>query len=170
MTQSSPVAAASFTLFERYSNILQNTGDFASNVQGCTREHLLWMCETAQAQGSTWPIDKLSRWLGFVQGVLTMNGLLSVETERDFSRPLFHAAYAAQGVSTPPTVGPQEKNTLTLSADDVHLVYEILMDSDYQEEIGDTQNHPNAWALDYVHDAALRAELDARAATLGIGQ
>lgn len=34
--------------------------------------------------------DKANRWLGFVQGVLTVADLIQVDSERDFTRPLFH--------------------------------------------------------------------------------
>lgn len=32
---------------------------------------------------------KYSRWLGFIQGVLVANGLITVEEERNLTRPLF---------------------------------------------------------------------------------
>ena len=51
----------------------------------------------------TWPLDKTSRWLGYVQGVMAAEGMPSVREERDFSRPMFHAAYAAAGVALPAT-------------------------------------------------------------------
>ncbi len=35
------------------------------------------------------PIVKISRWLGYVQGVLIERGLTTVEAERDWTRPLF---------------------------------------------------------------------------------
>ena len=34
---------------------------------------------------------KANRWLGFVQGILIAGGLTTVQVERDFTRPLFHA-------------------------------------------------------------------------------
>jgi hypothetical protein len=47
------------------------------------------------------PIDKLSRWLGYVQGVIIERGLSSVEEERNFSRPLFHEAYKNENIEIP---------------------------------------------------------------------
>lgn len=35
------------------------------------------------------PLVKLSRWLGYVQGVLIERGATTVEAERDWTRPLF---------------------------------------------------------------------------------
>lgn len=48
--------------------------------------------------------DKQSRWLGFIQGVLTVYDLLDVEKERDFSRPLFHKAYEGMGLKKPKSI------------------------------------------------------------------
>lgn len=35
------------------------------------------------------PLNKLNRWLGYIQGCLIWEGLTTVEAERDFTRPLF---------------------------------------------------------------------------------
>jgi len=101
-----PVARASVVLFARYQAVLADAADFPSAADGCTRAHLLWMCTTATEQAPSWPDDKTSRWLGFVQGVMTMQGLLTVAGEREFSRPLFHAAYAEQGNVAPASMAP----------------------------------------------------------------
>ena len=50
----------------------------------------------------SYPIDKLNRWLGFIQGYLIFNKLTTVDNERDFSRPLFHEAYKTEGIIIPP--------------------------------------------------------------------
>lgn len=49
-------------------------------------------------------IDELSYRLGFVQGALAAYGLLDVDAERDRTRPIFHAAYAAMGLAKPATI------------------------------------------------------------------
>lgn len=36
-----------------------------------------------------YPIPKLCRWLGYIQGVLIERGATTVEAERDWTRPLF---------------------------------------------------------------------------------
>lgn len=110
------VRAATKTLFERYRDILipltQPTCGTHVNViydwpqindAETSAEHLLWMCSTAIENIEAWPIDKLSRWLGFVQGVLSTGRYISVETERNFSRPLFHEAYREAGAVIPET-------------------------------------------------------------------
>lgn len=51
-----------------------------------------------------WPADKTGRWIGFIQGVLFAEGLLDINTERDFTRPLFHAYYRENGIEIPPSV------------------------------------------------------------------
>lgn len=35
------------------------------------------------------PLNKLNRWLGYVQGVLIERGFTTVQEERDWTRPLF---------------------------------------------------------------------------------
>lgn len=54
------------------------------------------------------PIDKISRWLGFIQGVLAVRNLLSVKDERDSSRSIFHRAYKAMGILPPKTASREE--------------------------------------------------------------
>jgi hypothetical protein len=100
-----PVARASVMLFQRYQGILATAPSFTTEPDGCSRAHLLWMCATAIEQAPAWPVDKTSRWLGFVQGVMTLRGLLTVSGEREFSRPLFHTAYAEQGQAAPASMG-----------------------------------------------------------------
>lgn len=35
------------------------------------------------------PVPKLCRWLGYIQGVLIVRGVTTVDRERDWTRPLF---------------------------------------------------------------------------------
>jgi hypothetical protein len=58
------------------------------------------LCESVDS----WPTDKTNRWIGFVQGVLYVDGLIDIDTERDFTRPLFHQYYADNGINIPPSV------------------------------------------------------------------
>ena len=49
-----------------------------------------------------WPTDKTGRWLGYIQCLLIeVEKITTIEKERDFTRPLFHNLYAAQGLSIP---------------------------------------------------------------------
>jgi len=49
-------------------------------------------------------ITKLSRWLGFIQGMLFVYGVISIDEERDFSRPLIHKAFEQMGLEKPKTI------------------------------------------------------------------
>ena len=56
------------------------------------------------------PVDKLSRWLGFVQGCLYSHGLIDLSEERKISRELFHQAYKDQGIEPPESIDIVEAN------------------------------------------------------------
>lgn len=62
------------------------------------------MCLKAIENIGTWPDDKTSRWLGFIQGVLYAEGKLSIDEERNLTRPLFHKAYKEMGIEIPESV------------------------------------------------------------------
>lgn len=99
------VRNATRAMFERYAAICAKRTDFGSHsrVPETSYAHLRGMCAHALENVENWPIDKLSRWLGFVQGILIFHGVMRVDGERDFSRPLFHAAYAEEGIEIPKT-------------------------------------------------------------------
>jgi hypothetical protein len=80
---------ATLHMFKRYRDVLVDKTFDGPDQTGS--DHLRWMCETAidALENETYPLDKMSRWLGFVQGVLIMQGITTVNTERDYSRPLF---------------------------------------------------------------------------------
>ena len=54
-------------------------------------QRVLRMCDHMLEHVDEFEEDKSSRWMGFVQGVLTVAGVLNVDIERDHTRPLFHA-------------------------------------------------------------------------------
>lgn len=91
--------AATTHMFQRYLDIVRRYLDDTTNDDG----RLGWLCQTAIEQGATMPLDKLSRWLGFVQGQLEALELITIDGERDYSRPLFHAAYKKDGIPPPET-------------------------------------------------------------------
>lgn len=79
-------------LFKRYSNILAESFDASLPTHDkCTRLHLIELCTTAifNIEHQTMAYGKLCRWLGFIQGVMCASGLITVEGERDFTRPIF---------------------------------------------------------------------------------
>jgi hypothetical protein len=63
-------------------------------------DNLSWMARHILGSRDL-PSDKISRWLGFIQGVLAVRGRLSVSAERDATRPIFHRAYSLMRISKP---------------------------------------------------------------------
>lgn len=65
-------------------------------------DNLRWMVGEIVAHPE-WPIDKPSRWTGFIQGVLAVLGFMSVAGERNRTRSFFHRAYDLLGFRRPKT-------------------------------------------------------------------
>lgn len=101
------VQKASKKLFKRYKKAFKSL-----KKKNKETKHLIWMCKTADKNIKTWSIDKTSRWLGFIQCSAINNKKLNmtIESERDFSRPLFHEAYNIDGIMIPKTE-KDEKNS-----------------------------------------------------------
>jgi hypothetical protein len=80
------------TILDRYDSILlpDAPARFCEPDPGTSPAHLRWMIE--QIRPGTMPIDKLHRWLGFVQGTMIAAGYLTVASERDATRPLLNPA------------------------------------------------------------------------------
>lgn len=99
------VRSATMALFRHYRDVLEGVPD---DVEDPDRpngiRNIRWMCDAAALTPPTYPIDKLSRWLGFVQAVMVEHKLTTVKAERDRSRKLFHAAYANEKIDIPPTI------------------------------------------------------------------
>jgi len=72
-------------LFDRYNEILKDRNFLGP--EKTDSEHIKWMI--SEVDCDNWEIDKISRWLGFIQGVLVCNGILNVDEERNYTRPLF---------------------------------------------------------------------------------
>jgi len=97
-------------LFERYLDLIEREPCEESRGNRLSLGNLAWMCREAIAGSESLPVDKLSRWLGFVQGCLAMRGLVDVDAERSFSRPLFHEAYRTTGRAVPPILENNPEN------------------------------------------------------------
>lgn len=81
-------------LFSRYNDIIHKNEEVLSTndlPEKCRYKHLLRLTEEAIKNIETYPGDKMHRWLGFTQGILSAKGLIDVDEERDFSRPLLHS-------------------------------------------------------------------------------
>lgn len=63
------------------------------------KDRWILYCETALKLENP---DKLSRWLGFIQGILYSQYEISIDEERDFSRDLYKAIYDLMGYVIPP--------------------------------------------------------------------
>ena len=83
-------------LYNRYIKILQENKEIGTGKYSSS--HLIKMLNTLNDNIEGWPIDKTNRWLGFIQGVMTVYGILDVDKERDFTRPLFHNYYKENNI------------------------------------------------------------------------
>jgi hypothetical protein len=80
-------------LTARYWNMLPSSVDaICEPAPGTASHHLKWMLQELRTMGDS---HKAMRWLGFVQGVLIMNGYTTVQAEREFTRPYLSAPTAA---------------------------------------------------------------------------
>jgi len=72
------------------------------------RDLVEFMDQLRDEIGNRAPLNKLNRWLGYIQGVLIEIGHTDVLTERDWSRPLFRpldfAPLEAQALAPKPKV------------------------------------------------------------------
>mgnify|MGYP001014788732 CR=1 FL=1 len=81
-------------LFARYRDFAIQMFEKNDNSNNkCGSENLIKLCEEAMVNTQKYPSDKMHRWLGFVQGVLAAQGIIDVDVERDYTRPLFHGLY-----------------------------------------------------------------------------
>ena len=73
---------------DRYLSMIDEEHESSYQTQEYTTfSHLKWMLnEIASGEMDD---GKANRWLGFVQGVLVMRNLTTVDEERNFTRPYF---------------------------------------------------------------------------------
>lgn len=90
-------------LFQRYADMVSaNTDKLDALPLRCQSKPLLALCNEAINNGTLYPFDKMNRWLGFVQGVLAVVGIIDVDQERDVTRPLLHKLHNRPIRSWPP--------------------------------------------------------------------
>lgn len=82
--------------------LIPNRDDGETGAQSI--RHLNWMIGQCRSNLAVWPTDKTSRWIGWIQASLASKGLLDSHAERDRTRPFFHEAYQAMGLTIPETV------------------------------------------------------------------
>jgi hypothetical protein len=77
-------------------------------------DHLAWMCRTIRQHAGDWPEAKVHRWIGFVQGAMIANRMVTLEE----AKAMFREAKNAYG------------------AKDVDLIDHLDPDSAFQLDIG----------------------------------
>ena len=75
---------------ERYETILSSVEDPDTSEIGVS--HLLWMLNEIQDGCNGMSETKRHRWLGYIQGVMVMKNLITVNDERNATRPVFNGA------------------------------------------------------------------------------
>lgn len=89
-------------LFTRYAELAQkNASVLDCLAPKCRSEALVSLCNEAIANGKDYPFDKMNRWLGFTQGVLATTGVIDVDAEREYTRPLLHQLHVQPVKSWP---------------------------------------------------------------------
>ncbi len=80
--------------------------------------HLLWMCEhllkNIRDDGRGFAVDKYSRWIGYIQGVLIARGHTTVNEERDVTRPWFTSADYSHKEQPKLVLSPEEIERLNI--------------------------------------------------------
>ncbi len=79
-----------------------------SNERTCP-ENLRWMLHRVMDEINVFPLDKIGRWIGFVQGVLALSGNLDVDEERNRTRGRYQQAYHETGQVIPQTLQRDEE-------------------------------------------------------------
>ena len=59
------------------------------------------LCSYAISNIDVLPVDKLNRWLGYIQYHVISTGQTTIDKERDYSRPIFHVAYTRDKIPIP---------------------------------------------------------------------
>lgn len=73
-------------IIDRYLGYLKNVPAFGEDK--LSSSHLIWMLESLR-DNTEMSLTKKHRWLGYVQGIMTAVGLITVDEERDNTREIF---------------------------------------------------------------------------------
>lgn len=87
-------------LAERYLDIIDTISSNTDPLDPTSIQHVKSMCHYI-VEHPTMLLDKQSRWIGYIQGVLMVRGHLSMLRERELTRPMFHDAYREEGIAIP---------------------------------------------------------------------
>ena len=92
-----PLINAHQELFRRYNQLAQVNKDSLPSEQ-VYRIHMMGIHAISH---DDMYLEKLSEWLGFVQGILYANGIINIDEERKFSEILLERAYKEMKVKPP---------------------------------------------------------------------
>lgn len=77
---------------ELASNLKSRLNDMNEWDDKCVKEHsknhLLWMCDQIIENFLDWPEHKSHRWIGYVQGIMTVYGDTDVDSERKITKEI----------------------------------------------------------------------------------
>lgn len=94
MTKQEKEVAALKVLFERYLSKTTEHKELFDQFKlpdKCSYDSLIRLLTEAYQHTEQYPADKMHRWLGFSQGVLSVLGIIDVDEEREFTRPYLHS-------------------------------------------------------------------------------
>jgi hypothetical protein len=98
--QIEPLREAHIMLAERYIEMMIGDESRGKRNHGEMKKFARQIVNDAYV----WPVDKVARWIGYLQRYMIEKKMTTVEKERLYSRPLFHEAYVVNGVAIPETV------------------------------------------------------------------
>lgn len=99
-----PIQQVNVNLATRYLEIVATIRPNTNPADPTSIQHIEAMCRHL-IDHPDMLLDKQSRWLGYIQGVLAVRGHLNVMEERDLTRPMYHEAYRAMNIDPPESVG-----------------------------------------------------------------
>lgn len=67
-------------------------------------KHVNLMLTAIIVNGESWPMDKSSRWLGFIQAKLVQHKIITLDRERNDTRDIFHNIYQDNGLNVPESI------------------------------------------------------------------
>lgn len=81
-------------LFPRYLVLIEDHKEsICKKVRQFKADYLYSLCKDAVDNHENYSFNELSKRLGFVQGLLATDGIIDVDEERDFTRPILHAIH-----------------------------------------------------------------------------
>lgn len=71
---------------KKYLDLVGESDKDEDYTTGVAPRYLVWMCDQIIENAASWPVTKLHRWVGYVQGSLVAHGLSNLETEKSIVR------------------------------------------------------------------------------------